>query len=386
MKRSLPAVAAALALAGSLLTGCESRVDPLEPPTSLSPETVFVGSQRCADCHGGIAGRHANHGHAHILQRVTGSAPEYPFRGEVASPLPGPPPDLGWDGLSYVVGGFAWRAQFLDRNGYLVTGREAEYHLMTGEWVPYEPDGAEYDCGRCHTTGYTSDGHQGGLPGIVGTWTEPSVGCEACHGPGGAHVQEPSEHNIRSGSETTPCGSCHARNVGGPIMAWPPDAEGDLFIRNYSQFDELQGLNAAGRPTGPHRGLDCTTCHSPHVSTVFQADAGGVELRCTVCHDIEVVLPGGGQHTCVNCHMPEASLSAVKQTPYRADLRTHVFRIATDPPDSAMFYQDGDEWFARPFLNLEFACLQCHPGRDLDWVAEWAQIVHPDPAPRTAGR
>jgi hypothetical protein len=380
MDRLRTAAAAYLLLAAlTSLAGCESALEPVESPDAALGSAAFVGSARCASCHSDVAARHAQSGHAHILNRVEDGTPVYPFRGEVPFPLQGPPPGRDWNEVAYVVGGFGWKAQFVGHDGFLLTGDASQYNLATGQWVPYRPgEMAAYDCGRCHTTGYVAGGHQDGLDGIAGTWQEAGVGCEACHGPGSAHVASRSADDIVVEPSASQCGTCHARNVGGPILAWAPDADGHQFIRNYSQFDEMKGRNASGTPVGPHQGFHCVSCHNPHVSSHFQADAGGVVVDCTSCHSqVRVNIPGGGAHTCVNCHMPYASLSAVKTTEYRADVRTHIFTIDDDPA-AEMFYQAGGTWRARPFLTLGFACLQCHTGRDLDWAAQFAGGIHAD--------
>jgi hypothetical protein len=44
--------------------------------------------------------------------------------------------------------------------------------IVAGKWTNYHAGekNKKYDCGRCHTTGYSDEGHQDGLEGIVGTW------------------------------------------------------------------------------------------------------------------------------------------------------------------------------------------------------------------------
>ena len=73
----------------------------------------------------------------------------------------------------------------LDRGGVALRCLVA-YHA--GEEKPY-------NCGTCHTTGYNPEG-ENELPGIVGTWAEPGIRCEECHGPGAGHVDEGGEGPI----------------------------------------------------------------------------------------------------------------------------------------------------------------------------------------------
>jgi hypothetical protein len=371
-------IGALLCAVGLLCGGCESSLKPPHADENAPVGAAYVGSARCAVCHADVGNQHARSGHAWILNRVVEALPpDYPFRDEVGFPLTAPPPGRAWSDIAYVVGGFGWKAQFVGTDGRLVTGDETQYDLETGEWVSYRSgETPEYDCARCHTTGYMPDGHQQGRAGITGTWQEDGVGCEACHGPGARHVESRSAADITVTTDVALCAPCHSRNVGGPVLAEPPDGEGDQFVRNYSQYDELQGRNESGVVTGPHAGFNCVSCHDPHVSSHFEADRGGVVVDCASCHStLRVNIPGGGAHTCVNCHMPWAARSAVKRTPYEADVRVHLFRIEADA-QAEMFYESGGNWLARPFITLDFACLRCHTGRDLDWAAQWAGAIH----------
>lgn len=105
--------------------------------------------------------------------------------------------------ISYIVGGFRWKALFLDRQGYLVTSSGSgpganQFNLQGRHWVDFRPgEKVPYDCGRCHTTGYAAEGHQDGLPGIVGTWRLDGVQCEHCHGPGARHARSSLRQDIR---------------------------------------------------------------------------------------------------------------------------------------------------------------------------------------------
>ncbi len=77
--------------------------------------------------------------------------------------------------------------------------------------------------------------------------------------------------------------------------------------------------------------------------------------------------------TCTDCHMPMATKSAVSLGPNKGDVKTHLFRITTDPAAS-LFTEDGA--FANDSLTLDFACLQCHQDKDVQWAADYAEGVH----------
>jgi len=362
-----------------LLAGCESDLEPLNLPSELTVQETFVGAAKCSACHPGKYAEFLESGHAHILNRVVGGQlPAYPFRDEVPFPLLAAPGGSS-DDVLYVVGGFGWKANFVGTDGYLITGDATQWDLETGEYVAYHPgEQLPYDCGACHTTGYSPTGHQLGLTGLVGTWTEDGVNCEACHGPGSLHVLSQSGEDINLDRSNALCARCHSRGVPNHIVAYPPDSEGDQFLANYGQFDELQA--------SPHRNLTCVSCHDPHLSAKFSPEQA-IEISCTTCHEeIEIFNTGGGAHTCVNCHLPFATLSAVKRSPYQADVRTHIFRI--NPSAAAeMFYQENGNWYSHDFLTTNFTCLRCHASQDRQWAEEHADEIHSgEKRPVLAGR
>lgn len=82
-----------------------------------------------------------------------------------------------------------------------------------------EADRARVECVSCHATAAAS-----GPPSkeLSGYRTGEGVGCESCHGPGGAHIAAPSKENIVGLGESCPecviesiCTSCHT-------PAWDP--------------------------------------------------------------------------------------------------------------------------------------------------------------------
>ncbi|HEC22158.1 MAG TPA: hypothetical protein ENI95_04495, partial [Chloroflexi bacterium] len=156
-------------------------------------------------------------GHPYKLNPVVdGQPPEYPF-----SRVPDPPEGYTWEDISYVIGGYGWKARFIDLEGYIITGEDenatTQYNLynedldMGPNWVGYHAgEEKPYDCGSCHTTGYSPEGNQDGLPGLIGTWALPGIQCEACHGPASQHVENP-DIPLEVNRDSELCGSCHSR-------------------------------------------------------------------------------------------------------------------------------------------------------------------------------
>jgi hypothetical protein len=64
------------------------------------------------------------------------------------------------------------------------------------------------DCQRCHTTNY---GFPGGFVSARHSLERVSVGCESCHGPSLAHVQQPATHTAYFGQAAQQCTHCHDR-------------------------------------------------------------------------------------------------------------------------------------------------------------------------------
>jgi len=339
--------------------------------------TAYKGSEKCQSCHPKIYNAFMKTGHAHIVHKVEkGTPPKMPF-----SSVPAPPEGYAWEDISYVLGGYGWKARFLDRKGYLITGEKAQYNLATKEWVAYYPEQRagtkRYDCAECHTTGWRtldeSGGvHQDALEGIAGIWTAPGIQCERCHGEGEAHMaSEGDKGKIVKNTSAELCGQCHYLD-GRPRI----EAQGGL-IRS-DQYDELRN--------SPHGMLTCVVCHDPHRSTRYHL--GGMKTpTCTTCHtDQAVRLPEMADLSCISCHMPLAAKSAVATGPggILGDMHSHMVKLNTDP-DARMFSEDGkfvlSDGAGRAILKVEFACRSCHNGeiarkRSVEWMYKNAGRIH----------
>ncbi len=343
---------------------------------------TYAGSETCRQCHLAIYNTYRKTGHPYKLQKLSGGPPSYP---EGTSPgVPQPPPGFEWSRLSYVIGGFAWKARFLDDEGYILTGDEnRQYNLANSaldlpvQWSGYDADNSPrkpYTCGGCHTTGWTATGkegpHQDGLPGIYGTWAEPGVTCEACHGHATAHVANPKKSRL-STKET--CAMCHRRGDAEEI-----DAKGGL-IRHHEQYEELLA--------SPHRQMACGTCHDPHTSVKYTDTGQQKKGRCIDCHaDVRMSLPLKQSFACKTCHMPRIAKSALSRTRkysggevLEGDIRTHIFSISSDG-DWEMFTTDGKlvkkDSANMAHLAVTRVCLLCHKRKDETWARTQAKRIH----------
>ncbi len=214
-----------------LAAGCKKE----EVPEVLA----FAGSSTCEECHSAIYDKFIESGHPYKLNKVVnGVQPYYPF-----TPIDIPTPaGYDWTDISYVIGGYSWKARFVDLNGYIITANaDTQYNIEDGTQVAYhasDPIGTKpYNCGRCHTTGwvYVDDGgaRQDGLPGMDGEFFAGGVHCEECHGMGNIHNVTESITDVTVDRTAAACGSCHYRNEDHTI------ASSGGFIKHHEQYDEM---------------------------------------------------------------------------------------------------------------------------------------------------
>lgn len=330
--------------------------------TSHAGAAYYAGSDQCFKCHKDQFNDWQASGHPWKLRKVAKAR-------YAKLPLP---PGYSWDDISYVIGGAVKKARFIDLEGYIITtakdGSEAktQYNINDGSWSFYHKgEKKPYKCGPCHMTGYSKEGNQDGRPGMIGTWPEDGIGCEECHGPGSDHIQNPGKDNVVVDMTSKGCGKCHQR---GGINDKPPASGG--FIRHHEQINELLA--------GAHKDQSCMACHDPHKRAILVKDT------CADCHEEVGASYAKTIHAktglkCFNCHMPLASKSAIKTNKYAGDVRTHIFRINTDPK-SNMFETVEKEGkkssYAKGFVTLDFVCLGCHQGRDAEWAAKYAANSH----------
>jgi hypothetical protein len=323
----------------------------------------YVGAEVCAGCHAETYDVFMKSGHAYKLNPVVeGEPPDYPF-----TSLSELPEGYTWDDILYVIGGYNWKARFVDKDGYIITDKpgetgDAEYlnqfnfaNRKVGNdagWVQYHSGEAElpYDCGSCHTTGYSPEGNQDDLPGLVGTWTEPGVKCEECHGPGSLHISNPRGIAMKVERDAEECGDCHRRGDVEQV-----DASGG-FVKHHEQYEELF--------QSKHITIKCVTCHDPHTG-VIQLRKEGVQTtrtECKNCHYKEDKYQNIEKHVgfgvaCIECHMPFMVKSAVSNADkFTGDIRTHI--MAIDPDQVGQFTEDGSQAFSQ--ISLDFACRHCH--------------------------
>ncbi len=342
--------------------GPQGPAGPAGEAAAVSMGADYVGSDTCAGCHTEIAEVFNRSGHAYKLNPVVnGEPPEYPF-----TQVSDPPEGYTWDDIIYVIGGYNWKARFINTEGYIITDAPGEsgnteytsqYNFANpivgtdAGWVTYHAgeENKPYNCGRCHTTGYSPEGNQDGLPGLAGTWAEPGVKCERCHGPGGQHASNPQGVQMMVDRDPELCGQCHLRGAPEEV-----NASGG-FIRHHEQYEEIFQSR--------HITLRCVTCHNPHAGVVQLREDGVQTTRttCESCHFQQAKYQDSQVHPniaeCIDCHMPRFVRSAVGDADkFTGDIRSHL--MAIDPDQVGQFTEDGSVALSQ--ISLDFACRSCH--------------------------
>ncbi len=266
-------------------------------------------------------------------------------------------------------------------------------------------------CAVCHQTDFHKN-YDPAARQYQSRWSELTIGCEACHGPGEAHVAwaqktdafDPAVFDsiderglvrpsgeTRQAREENMCGPCHSRReqIGGSSPL-PGAGFGDhyrlaplssrLYFPDGQQNEEVYVLGSFLQSKMHARGVTCTNCHEPHAGTLL---ASGNAV-CTQCHnplgraDFPTLKPkdydsfahhhhaersDGAQ--CVNCHMPERKYMVIDGR------RDHFFRV----PDPLLSKKTG----------APDACTGCHTGKTAEWAAEHiAQWAPARASPATA--
>jgi hypothetical protein len=352
----------------------------------------YVTGRTCGDCHTDHEQWvYEESGHPYKLNKVEGGvAPTYPNGpGVPEPPQDSTPANLTWNDVTYVIGGYGWKARFLGTDGFIIGtgfgdpptgGGNNQYNFVYDPptWTDYHEDDLTpkpYDCGRCHTTGWVQDedaetdgdltDNQDGLPGIYGTFEETGITCEQCHGGGGVdHVSTQLAADITIDTTSELCGSCHNRGLDPDTNIPASGALPGTFIRHHEQFNEWRN---SGHGDGVGDDVSCNTCHDPHIGTRYGfADMGGIIATCESCHE-EIT---SNAHfdvgfECQTCHMAQATKSAVPDPNnllYVGDVKTHIFGINSAAVGKEVFFNDDQSAVRTPTdgVTLDFVCYQCH--------------------------
>ncbi len=387
----------------------------------------FVGSASCARCHAAeytawrasqhaasmqaadsttILGRvddvtltHRDGRYLLTAGTVDGSPRQYPLRYTFGvAPIQQYLTDAG-GGRLYAIG-TAWDSR------PKAAGGQRWFRLDSGELRAHAGDSPPSDrqqswnfmCADCHSTGVRK-GYDARTDRYATRWADVDVSCEACHGPGSAHVDwiasplagtlfwrdsrvlANRRGDVRStwvmdsargiarratartsDREVQLCAQCHARRAqiadghraGEPLLdAYVPALlTRDLYHADGQQREEVYTYGSFLESRMYHRGVTCSDCHDPHTQRLR---APG-NATCTQCH-----LPakydaashhhhtaGTPQASCASCHMPATTYMQIDPR------RDHSIRIPR--PDLTMT------------VGTPNACASCHAARDARWA------------------
>ncbi|MGE0143204.1 MAG: tetratricopeptide repeat protein [Planctomycetota bacterium] len=394
----------------------------------LAENTAYVGSSACSDCHADAAAAHAGSDHdlamdvasdATVLGRFDGREIEHQG---VRTKLwrDGTRFMVTTDGKDGAIGDFEVTHVFGVRplQQYLVSfpdGRkqclrvawdtEAQrwFHLYPNERIAADDElhwtGANQNwnwmCADCHSTWLRRN--YDSVTDRYGTqWAGIDVGCEACHGPGAAHVEWAGKSSWRRafesgrglvvdlGSQTAQldtCGRCHSRreSLTDGVHAGQPYHDhyrlellrDGLYEVDGTMRDEVYVLGSFLQSRMAHEGVRCTDCHDGHSQRLL-ADGNALCVRChdagrydSASHHHHQVGTSGSR--CVECHMPERTYMEVDRR------REHAFRVPR--PDLSVKHGNPN------------ACNDCHRDKDAAWAASaaaaWRGGAKPHESPVT---
>ncbi len=357
----------------------------------------YVGSAACASCHREIFDRWQKSRMANVV-RDPRAHPDaiIPDLGK-----PDPLVTFTRDDIAFVYGS-RWKQRYFKRVGDdffpLPVQWDVTHHLWRRYFVPntadwwaplYPPDNMQRPtgplCDGCHSVNYDI---------ATKAVTEWNVGCERCHGPGSAHIAQPTRATIINPARldavaaNDTCIQCHSQGrppgnpIGGKYYDWPVGFQMGRHLADFWSLEEhrpgettfthfADGTAHKNRMQGNDfvqslmytRGVTCFSCHDPHGNdnvAMLREPGNGL---CLTCHGAGTQ---NGPHAasiaahthhaadspgsaCTACHMP-----AIEQTLGDVMVHAHTFRFIWPA--------------ATETLGIPNACTLCHRDRTAAWA------------------
>jgi predicted CXXCH cytochrome family protein len=458
---ALVVVAAMLLGAGCARPRPEADADSWDAP-AVNPHLAtarFIGSNACAGCHAGETAAWRSSQHARAMQHATeqtvlGDFADVRFRyAGVESRFFRR--DGRWfvrtDGADGQLADFEIRYTFgvEPLQQYLVefpdgrlqalsiawdtrpkaAGGQRWFHLYPGQHIDHRDElhwtraaqNWNFMCADCHATDVRKNYHAV-QNRYWTTWSELSVGCEACHGPGSAHLAwaraggpsaaataapartDPTRgltvllderRGVRwlpdatsgkpvrslpraSGRELEVCAQCHARRsqvaegyrAGAPFLDHyrPALLDGQLYHADGQQLDEVFTWGSFLQSRMQHTGVTCSDCHEPHGGRL-RADGNAV---CAQCH-------AARKYDSAAHHRHESQSQTSGAGHAAAADGTRCVDCHMPPTTYMVVDPRRDHGFRvpRPELTVSLgvpnACTACHAGRDAGWAVDVLQ-------------
>ena len=282
---------------------------------SAKRSAKYIGSADCAVCHEdthpAIVKAHAKTPH-HAAMADAAKMP-----GAIVATFGADSPIKKAD-IKYVLGTGQVYQNYLDAKLKVLS---AKWLVKEKKWVRAEAVDGATQCVGYHTTNFDPSSK---------TWTELGVGCEACHGPGGAHSDSQEAKDIVNLKNLDPkkldmvCGQCHSQgtDLSGKYAFSPdfvPGGDLDKYLKLKDSPEGAQNSQYNTFLTSKHEsgGMKCTSCHDTHGDKArdkHQLRAPVNEL-CLGCHkmqlgaakaitDLKSHAPtAAADATCASCHM-----------------------------------------------------------------------------------
>ena len=433
-------VAAAIVLVAGLLYALYESPASRHRLVNSVQALSFVGSETCAGCHSGEAKLWHGSQHAHAMAHASKDSVLGDFNDarfddfgvhsrffrdgdKFMVETDGPDGKLATFEVKYTFGldplqqylvefpdgriqalSLAWDSRPKSQGG------QRWFHLYPHEEIRHDDilhwtklnQNWNFMCAECHSTGVRKN-YDAAKDRFATAWAEISVGCEACHGQGSAHVawakdqkswwpykdDDPDKgllvrfdertgvtwgHDAKTATpvrssapsslrkEVETCGLCHARR-GQIAEGWVPGrplsdthlvaalSQG-LYQPDGQMLDEVYNYGSFKQSKMYAAGVTCSDCHDPHSAKLKLAG----DKVCLQCHTETYASPAHNHHEgvtpavgCVSCHMPERTFMVVDK---RHD---HSFRVPR--PDLSDKLQTSN------------ACTDCHKDKPASWAA-----------------
>jgi Tfp pilus assembly protein PilF len=391
------ALAVAIGCSDPADSGTQNDVD-IPAFVNLDAATEFVGDAACFDCHEDQYQGFKQHGMANSMYRLTPEVAVEAFGSEIvvdsASGLhyATVASDSGYFQIEYlldergrrvhelvrpmewVVGsGTSARTYLVEKDGWFYE-LPVTWYTQKGRWdfsPGYRVANKRFDrkiadrCVVCHNS-YPDPVLQ-----TSGMYTEmPSgIGCERCHGPGGAHVEArlvsdppgdgpdltiinpvhlPMERRLDVCQQCHLNGSVSLLREGRTPYDFRPSEALEDYVALYTGLENVQeeGISVISHADRMKqsacyinsldtlRPMECKTCHDPHQG-FREAGDQYFNTTCLTCHAPAALAeidapPGDAVHTvdanCVECHMPQADLL---EAPHSA-FTDHFIRVVRE--------------------------------------------------------
>jgi tetratricopeptide (TPR) repeat protein len=400
------------------------------------PQAAFVSSESCRDCHRNEYDKWNGSHHQLAMavasdETVLGDFADAEFRqfgvtsrfykkdGRFMVATRGPGGEMGDFEITHTFGWFPLQQYLIPfPDGRLQClpiawdSRENRwYHLYpdrqlaADDWLYWTNNGQNWNamCAECHSTDLRKN-YDPKTDSYRTAWSEISVGCEACHGPGSDHVAwaqlpemgRPDVANtalavdtgeMTSAGQLQLCAPCHARRMSlddnihahADFLDYgiPQLLSEGMYFPDGQILDEVYVYGSFVQSKMHARDVRCSDCHDVHsIKRIKDGNALCLQCHRAAIYDTrdhhfhkkkgepgdpirdqsgKILFDVGTGASCEGCHMPGRHYMGVD---YRPD---HSFRIPR--PDLSLVLDTPD------------ACSRCHVDKTAQWsvdaMAKW---------------